>query len=286
MEPHGVHHDFTNVRMNTYIVTAINLSNYAIGEADKVLVMFSQEKGLLKAVAKGARSTKAKMAGKSEALCVNKLLINKGKTLDTISQAESLETYPKLRTDLKRLTTGFYLAELTQAFAEGLENECHEYFEFLNKALKLLEDKDSDPTLLRLQFEMCLLSMLGLKPELTVCVNCRKLITEYSIEAFLSQLGGVGCKSCMQSASSLPQIREAEGIENIAQMKRVYLSPMVWKTLVMALSQSDKLDPNPRMSLSDAQQKALAFACKISKRYLEDRAGKTFKTLSLLDSIT
>ncbi|MDX2105237.1 MAG: DNA repair protein RecO [Candidatus Melainabacteria bacterium] len=274
--------------MNTYLVTAINLSNYAIGESDKVLVMFSKELGLVKAVAKGARSTKAKMAGKSEALCVNKLLINKGKSLDTISQAESIDTYPKLRTDLKRLTTGFYLAELTQAFAEGLEAECQEYFIFLTKALKMLEDKDTDPTLLRLQFEMCLLSMLGLKPELTVCVNCRKLITEYSIEAFLSQLGGVGCKSCMQSAASLPQIREAEGIENIAQMKRVYLSPMVWKTLVMALSQSDTLNlgPDPRMSLSDAQQKALAFACKISKRYLEDRASKTFKTLSLLDSIT
>lgn len=272
--------------MKTYLVTAINLSNYAIGESDKVLVMFSKEHGLLKAVAKGARSTKAKMAGKSEALCVNKLLINKGKTLDTISQAESIETFPKLRTDLKRLTTGFYLAELTQAFAEGLESECGEYFEFLNKALKLLEDKDTDATLLRLQVEMCLLNILGLKPELTVCVNCRQLITEYSIEAFLSQLGGVGCKSCMQSAQSLPKIREAEGIENIAQMKRVYLSPMVWKTLVMALTNSDKMDPNPRIILSEAQQKALAFAVKISKRYLEDRAGRPFKTLSLLDSIS
>ncbi len=271
--------------MSTYLVTAINLSNYAIGEADKVLVMFSQELGLVKAVAKGARSTRAKMAGKSEALCVNKLLIAKGKNLDTISQAESIETFPQLRTDLKRLSTGFYLAELTQVFAQGLEEDSEAYFGLLNRALKLLESKESDPTLLRLQVEMCLLNMLGLKPELTVCVNCRELITEYSIEAFLSQLGGVGCKTCMQSQTSLPMIREQEGIENVAQMKRVYLSPLVWKTLVLALGHGEKLELNPKANLTGAQQKALAFACKISKRYLEDRAGKAFKTLNLLDSI-
>lgn len=271
--------------MSTYLVTAINLSNYAIGESDKVLVMFSAELGLVKAVAKGARSTKAKMAGKSEALCVNKLLIARGKSLDTISQAESIETYPLLRTDLKRLTTGFYLAELTQAFAQGLEEESSAYFDLLNKALKLLEDKENNPVLLRLQMEMCLLNLLGLKPELNVCVNCRQTMTEYSIEAFLSQLGGVGCKTCMQSQTTLPMIKEQEGIENVTQMKRVYLSPLVWKTLVLALNQGDKQELSPRAKMSDAQEKALAFAVKISKRYLEDRAGKAFKSLTLLDSI-
>lgn len=271
--------------MATYLLTAINLSNYAIGEADKVLVMFSKEQGLSKAVAKGARSTRAKMAGKSEALCVNKLLIAKGKNLDTISQAESIETFPLLRTDLKKLTTGFYLAELTQAFAQGLEEESEAYFDLLNNALKLLEDKNTCPMLLRLQMEMCLLSMLGLKPELSVCVNCRETITEYTIEAFLNQLGGVSCKNCMQSPALLPMIREAEGIENVTQMKRIYLSPLVWKTLVLAVSTGEKHQLNPSANLSETQMKALAFALKVTKRYLEDKAGKAFKSLALLESV-
>src|SRR5580704_11965922 len=113
--------------MPTYTVTGINIATFNLGESDKLITIFSSERGLIRAVAKGARKPGAKVAGRAEPLNVNKLLLATGRSLDIITQAESIETFPKLRQNLVRLSFALYYAELTQHFGPGLceENEAH-----------------------------------------------------------------------------------------------------------------------------------------------------------------
>ncbi len=172
--------------MPTYSLTAINIGGFSLGESDKVISMFSSERGLVRAVAKGAKKPGTKMAGKSETLCVNNLLIAKGRSLDIITQAESIDTFRNLRTDLVRLTYALYYAELTQAFAEGLEEDCSLYYQFLFNALQMQDRAIDDARVLAIEFGMVLLRQLGLTPELRVCVRCRRALTEYNITAFFS----------------------------------------------------------------------------------------------------
>ena len=117
--------------MPTYPLTAINVGSFPLGEADKVITLFSKERGVVKAVAKGARKPGAKISGKAEVLCVNNLLLAKGKSLDIITQAESIETFSPLRTDLERLTFGLYFAELTRSFGTALEEDSEGFFQIL-----------------------------------------------------------------------------------------------------------------------------------------------------------
>ena len=124
--------------MTTYSVSGINIGSFNLGEADKVLTIFTAERGLVKAVAKGARKPGAKITGKAEVLNVNKLLIAKGKTLDIITQAESIETFTRLRADLTCLTYGLYYAELTQAFGQGVGEESLQYFDLLVTSINTL----------------------------------------------------------------------------------------------------------------------------------------------------
>ena len=292
--------------MPTFSLTAINLGGFQIGESDKVISMFSAERGLVRAVAKGAKKPGTKMAGKSEALCANKLLIAKGRSLDIITQAESIETFRKVRTDLKRLTFCLYYAELTAAFGEGLEEESEVYYHVLLNSLRMQEALISDARQLSLEFSMFLLKQLGVSPELTVCVRCRQPLTEYNIAAFYSETGGIGCNRCGQDSRSKSIVSEVsvkgqyssdfrkkhdEDVDHYEE-RGTFVTPLVWKMLVNAdVASDDLIDPSTdlearrRPDYSEAQAPALDAAHRLVQRYLEDRAGKKMRTLDLLKQL-
>lgn len=258
---------------------------------------------MVRAVAKGAKKPGTKMAGKSEALCANKLLIAKGRSLDIITQAESIETFRKVRGDLTRLTFCLYYAELTSAFGEGLEEESEVYYHVLLNSLRMQEAFVTDARQLSLEFSMFLLKQLGLSPELAVCVRCRQPLTEYNIAAFYSDTGGIGCNRCGQDSRSKTIVSEAsvkghypsrsreasDDSQDQFEERGTFVTPLVWKILVNAdVASDDLINPSTdvktprRPSYTEAQAPALDAAHRLIQRYLEDRAGKKMRTLDLL----
>lgn len=289
--------------MPTYPLTAINVGSFPLGEADKVITMFSKERGLTKGVAKGAKKPGTKLSGKSELLCVNNLLLAKGKSLDIITQAESLETFPKLRIDLEKLTFAMYFAELTKAFGDGLEEDSEQYFSLLLEYLERLSATERSPSALSIEFEFMLLQVLGLKPELKVCVRCRSPLTEYSIGTFVIDMGGICCDSCTisQKRGSSNIVKESSSPENEVSLddhdfeyptRGIFVTPLVWKYLVLASARADQtLAGVPRASeqknkkLTVSQKSSLKAARSVVQKYLEDKVGYRMKSLDLLASL-
>lgn len=286
--------------MPVYSATGINVGSINLGEQDKLLTIYTKELGLIKAVAKGARKPGSKIGGKAQLLCVNNLQLSKGKSLDIISQAESIETFGSLRNDLTSLYTALYFAELTAMFASGLEEDAAIYFDFLISMIERL-NKRSDETKqecnwIRLCFELGLLKLLGLKPELNYCVNCRNSLSEYSLGKFNHTLGGIICNSCL-STTYKPRVSEdmAGGhIDSIAQQSHydeVYalkkhnteITPMVWKHLILA--NTDDYDNEQKVAMSTAVKQALNQSVKLSRTYIEHRAGRQLKSLDVLDKM-
>ncbi len=108
---------------------------------------------------------------------VNELLIAKGRSLDKVAQAETLESYPGLSQDLKKLTASQYLAELSlcQALSEQPQEEL---FYLLNEHLKRLERSSASRTLSHLThavFQLLILS--GVAPQVHLCCVTRHPIT-------------------------------------------------------------------------------------------------------------
>jgi len=122
----------------TYKATGINLKSMPLGETDRVLTVLTREFGLIRAIAPGCRKHHSKLGGRSELFVVNELLIAKGRSLDKITQAETLETYPKLGQDLLKLTASQYLAELVLSHALS-EHPQEELFCLLTEHLRRLE---------------------------------------------------------------------------------------------------------------------------------------------------
>ncbi|MBD1921479.1 DNA repair protein RecO [Microcoleus sp. FACHB-831] len=161
----------------TYKATGINLKSMPLGESDRLLTILTKEFGLLRAVAPGARKHKSTLGGRSGLFVVNELMIAKGRSLDKITQAETLESYPGLSKDLGKLSAGQYLAEfvLSQALSDQPQEEL---FCLLNEHLSRLERLPASKgdgsgaflVLAHLSHAVFhLLATFGLAPQVQVC---------------------------------------------------------------------------------------------------------------------
>jgi len=126
----------------TYKATGINLKSMPLGEADRLITILTREFGLIRVVAPGARKQNSKLRGLCGLFVVNQLLLGKGRSLDKITQAETLESYPGLSKELSKLAASQYLAELVLCHALS-EQPQEELYELLNEHLRRLEQLPS-----------------------------------------------------------------------------------------------------------------------------------------------
>lgn len=122
----------------TYKATGIILKCMPLGEADKLVTILTRELGLIRAVAPGARKQNSQLGGRSGLFVVNDLLLAKGRSLDKITQAQTLESYPGLSKTLGKLAASQYLAEVVLCHALS-EQPQEELYELLNEHLRRLE---------------------------------------------------------------------------------------------------------------------------------------------------
>ena len=105
--------------MNQYRDKGVVLRTYKLGEADRIIVMMTQDHGKVRAVAKGVRKTKSKIGARLEVLSHVEVLLYKGKDLDTVNQVELIESSAPLHADLDRLTQGLSMLEAVDMIAES-----------------------------------------------------------------------------------------------------------------------------------------------------------------------
>jgi DNA repair protein RecO (recombination protein O) len=164
-----------------------------LGEADRIVTLFSRDEGKIRAVAKGVRKTTSRAAGHLEPFTLSDVLLAVGRELDVISQADTLESFRTIREDLDLTTHAYYLAEVVDLLTED-KHENRPVFDVLVQALHDLAVA-SDVRLVLVVFHLRLLEALGYRPELRECVNCRTAI-QPERNRFSAQLGGVICATC------------------------------------------------------------------------------------------
>lgn len=126
--------------MNNFVTDAINLKAYNLSEADKIIVMYSRDKGLIRGVAKGVKKPKSKLGARMDLLVANKLMLYKGKSLDRICQAEALNTFQKTRRNMDKIFYSMYISEVVSNF--GVEDDpcSNEVYDLLYKALEKISN--------------------------------------------------------------------------------------------------------------------------------------------------
>ncbi len=184
------------VRERTFRTEAIVLRRTDFGEADRLLTLYSREFGKLKAIAKGARKPQSRKTGHVELFMRSKFLIAKGRNLDIITQAELVNPYAELRTDLMRMSHASYAVELLDRFT--VEEDQHSgIYDLLANALTHFTETH-DLRIAARHYELHLLSLTGFQPRLFHCVSCGEEITEEN-QFFSAELGGILCPNCQHA---------------------------------------------------------------------------------------
>ncbi len=172
-----------------YATKGIVLRTYKLREADRIIVLISPDRGMIRAVAKGIRKTKSKFGSRLEPTTHVSMQIHKGKgDLDLITQVETLDHFRTIREDLNRLTKAIAMLEaVDQVVLPG--EPAIELHKMLLGALKTLEDNDS--VLVTPSFYLKLLALEGSGPIVDQCVVCGNT----DIVAFSNEQGGVMCET-------------------------------------------------------------------------------------------
>jgi DNA repair protein RecO (recombination protein O) len=184
-----------SIRDRLYRTEAIILRRQDFGEADRLLTLYTPGFGKARVLAKGVRKPTSRKAGHVELLTHNRLLVAKGRNLDIVTQAETINAFLPIRDGLRRTSCAYYMAELVDRFtAEGEENR--RLFDLLLRGLSWLGDAQDTSLVLR-YFELHLLDYVGYRPQLSQCVRCGQPAgTDAGL--FSPTEGGVLCLRCGQ----------------------------------------------------------------------------------------
>ncbi len=144
--------------MAQFVTEGIIIKRSNFGEADRILTILTPFRGKIKVIAKGVRRITSRRGGNVESLNKVRMQLFKGSGLSILTEAESIETYPKIKSDLVVLTYATHVAELIDRLIpeDQLNPTIYKLFEIV---LTLLE-KNPRQIFIR-AFEVKLLSDLG-----------------------------------------------------------------------------------------------------------------------------
>lgn len=165
------------------------LRTYRLGEADRIVVLCTAGRGKVRAVAKGVRKTTSRFGSRLEPTSHVALQLYEGRTLDTITQAESIDHHGAIRADLDRLTKASAVLEVVDQVAQEGEPNAGLYRMTVG-ALRALATRDRP--LLVPAFFLKVLALEGQSPLLDQCASCS---TDEHLVAFDLAVGGALCRA-------------------------------------------------------------------------------------------
>jgi len=185
----------------SFRLEAVVLRHADWGEADRLLTLYTRERGKVRAIAKGVRKIKSRKAGHLEPFTRVTLQLARGRDLLIVTDADTIDAYQPLREDLIKTGYASYLVELLDRFTYEEESENYNIFRLLTESLSRVAN-EPDPWLAIRYYEVHLLDHLGFRPQLFECANCREEI-EAVDQFFSAAQGGVLCPRC---GASLPGV--------------------------------------------------------------------------------
>ena len=195
--------------MRTEKARAIVLASRPLGEADRILRLFTRDLGRVDAVVKGVRKTTSKWGGRLEPFNVCDLMLYPGRSLYTVTQAQLVDVFLHLRGDREALTAAAVICEAVAGLTPMHEPE-ERVFALLRNTLKQLDEGLRGPALQAPLLLGALLKLLyesGYMPVLDPCTSCGAGARALG---FSAARGGLVCEDCLEDAVPItPEAIEA-----------------------------------------------------------------------------
>lgn len=175
------------------------LRTHKLGEADRIVTLLSRYHGLLRAVAKGVRRTSSKFGSRLEPFMVVDVQLYEGRTLDSVTQVETIGAYGReIIDDYASYTAASAMCEVAERLT-STESQPQQYI-LLVGALRSLSNREHHPSLILDSYLLRALSIAGWAPNFFDCARCSKPGPHL---AFVMQQGGVVCTECKPAGAAV-----------------------------------------------------------------------------------
>ena len=199
--------------MALYRDEGIVIRTQKLGEADRIITLFTREHGRVRAVAKGVRRTKSKFGARLEPASHVDIQLYTGKTFDVVTQVEAVENYgDAISSDYQKWTIASSILEAAERFSANEGEPALQQFLLLSGALKALAHESHDPSLILDAYLLRSLSIAGYAPSMTICSRCEAP----GPHKYFSLVGGGSvCIDCKTNAAATPATETLELMANL-----------------------------------------------------------------------
>ncbi|GAA1968702.1 DNA repair protein RecO [Nocardioides panacihumi] len=197
--------------MPLYRDEAIVLRTHKLGEADRIITLLTRQHGRVRAVARGVRRTTSRFGSRLEPFMHVDLQLSDGRSLDHITQAETLTPFHAgIGGDYERYTAGTVMLETADRLVAEEREPSLQQFLLLVGGLRVLASGDRSPSQVLDSYLLRSMSVAGYAPSFDACARCGTLPTSAgpspgaSHRWFNPSLGGVLCATCRVPGSASP----------------------------------------------------------------------------------
>lgn len=173
---------------------AIVLRTHPLGEADRIITLLSRRHGKVRAVAKGVRRTGSRFGARLEPFGLIDIQLHAGKSLHTVNQVESIESFAQAITaDYTRFTAATAMLETMDRLSDDVIDPSPRSFLLLVGAMRTVAAGRIPPALALDAFLLRTLALSGWAPELRVCASCGAEGPHHALDV---SAGGLVCSAC------------------------------------------------------------------------------------------
>jgi DNA repair protein RecO (recombination protein O) len=184
-----------------FTTEALVIGSMRYKEADRIITLYTRDRGRLGAIAKGVRRTKSKTGGRLEPFSLVRASLHSGRgTLYTVVGVDTLRTFQGVRDELFRMEEGARLFVAVRHLFPAEEGSPPAFNLLVRGIARLAESPDASTAAgVVLATRLKLLTLLGYAPEVSHCAGCGG---EEPLYGFSPSLGGVVCDSCAGAGAS------------------------------------------------------------------------------------
>ena len=178
--------------MRTVKTKGIIIAEKVMSDFDKILTILTPNIGKIECVAKGARRPKSLLMAGTQFLCFGEYLLYKGGDSYSMNSCETIELFYNIRTDLDKLNYAVYITKIINDVTTENQNNYKVLQLYLN-TLYVISNTNKDLELTTAIFRLRLLSIIGYRPEIGECKNCK---TKDNLTLFSIKDNGFKCEAC------------------------------------------------------------------------------------------
>jgi len=230
-----------------------------IGEADKILTIFTKKHGMIKAAVKGACRPKSSMIACSQFLVFSDFILYKGKDLHSLNSCEVIEPFYNIRNDILRFTYASYAAELVKEVVH--ENiQSYKILQLFLNTLHAISNSDKSIEMIIRTYELRLMSLCGYKPRVDICACCGKSM---DFKYFGFAFNGLICGECGKNRQGTISVSDA----TVSTIRYIIKSDI------------------KRLFSFNASEIILKELKLINEIFLKEKLEKEFKSLKILETV-